>query len=156
MVHLHLPQCFFLLLEAPKYNHYTGFYNLICYLVNLKSPLLPIMHHSSLKCWSMSLAFMEESHITGRNLLFASMLFRLSASDAVWISEAGLQSLAGCVCKHNLPEMQRNRLRIAGVTHFLSVCLNSQHLPWRGVEIRLTKMSLDDNATLSLHKSRRC
>lgn len=51
MVHLHLLQCFFFL-EAPKYNHYTGFYNLICYLVNLKSPLLPILHHSNLKCWS--------------------------------------------------------------------------------------------------------
>lgn len=116
MVHLHLPQCF-LHLKTPKYSYYIGFYNLICYLVKIKSPLLPVLHHSSLKCWSMSLAFMEESHITGRNLLFASMLFRLSASDAVWISEAGLQSLTGCVCKHNLPEMLCNRLQITEVTH---------------------------------------
>lgn len=152
MVHLHLPQS----LEAISHCYYKGVSYLNMLTVNIKSPLLPILHHSCLNCWSISLAFMEESHITGRNLLFASMLFRLSASDAVWISEAGLQSLTVCVCKHNLPEMQCNRLQITGVTHSLFVCLNPQHLPRQGVEIRLTKFSMDDNATRCLHKSNKC
>lgn len=114
-------------IEALSHCYYKGVSYLNMLTVNIKSPVLPILHHSCLKCWSISLAFIEESHITGRNLLFASMLFRLSDSDAVWISEAGLQSLTVCVCKHNLPEMQCNSLQITGVTHCLFVCLNPQH-----------------------------